>query len=105
MLVIVVGGGLLWYRATLHNWPWQGDPAEFTDCGRNYMINGSSSPPSYRLYPAFSSFFLIGPEVYSAVPPAQRAKLSRSGEPCNGLVLFVEDSRHRYTAYGLSGGP
>lgn len=104
---MVVGVGLLYYRATLHNWPWQGNPAEFSACGRNYVIDGASAPPSYRLYPVFRAFPIIGPEVYSAGSPAQRAKLSKSrqGLPCDGLVLFIEDSPHRYTAYALSGGP
>jgi hypothetical protein len=105
-LVMLLGAGVLWYRATLHNWPWQGDPAEFSACGRNYAIDGTSAPPSYRLYPVFRAFPIIGPEVYSAESPSHRAKLRKSGEgACDGTVLFIEDSPRRFTAYALNGGP
>ena len=108
VLVMLFGFGLLWYRATLKNWPWQGNPAALRACGRNYFNDGGRpAPVSYRLYPVFRAFPLIGPEVYSAENPSQRAAIraTENGGACDGLVLFIENSPGRYTAYSLSGGP
>jgi hypothetical protein len=108
IVVMLSGFGVLWYRATLKNWPWQGDPAAFVACGRNYFSDGGApGPVSYRLYPAFRAFPLLGPEVYSAETASQRAAIrsTEKGGACDGLVLFIQDSPRRYTAYSLSGGP
>lgn len=36
LLLLLAGAFLLWYRATMHNWPWQGDPARLSICDRDY---------------------------------------------------------------------
>ena len=86
----MVGAGLLWYRATLHNWPWQGDPARLSACGRDYADGGGLVGSPGRLYPLFRAPPFIGPEVYSALSPSRRAELSKSGGTCDGLVLYIE---------------
>lgn len=112
-LVAVFAGLLVWYRATLHNWPWEGDPARLSICDRDYypgdqaestkQIRGDGFDP-HQLYPVYRAPPLIGPQVYADASPAKRAAPRDPGEPCTGSLL-IQDSPGRYRVYSLSGGP
>ena len=105
----------LYYRAAWHDWPWQGDPASMSMCGRDFAAGpGSVESASqmsqdgfdvHQVNPVFRAPSIIGPQVYSDVAPAQRAQISRQpGEGCGGSLIIV-DSPSQYHVYRLEGGP
>ena len=112
-LLLAAGAFLLWYRATMHNWPWQGDPARLSICDRDYYpedqdVSGAQMRRDgidpHHLFAVFRAPVLIGPEIYADASPAQRAAPRQPGSPCTGS-LVIEDAPDRYRIYGLSGGP
>jgi hypothetical protein len=114
-LGLVVGGALVWYRATYHNWFWQGAPARLTACGRTYEREGHINRAAIlrtaefnRLYKLFRAPPLIGRQVYSVISPSSRSDSRRQGgpeAPCAGLGIYLEESPREYQAYVLLGGP
>jgi hypothetical protein len=105
----------LYYRAAWHDWPWQGDPASMSMCGRDFAAGPGSVESArqmrqdgfdvHRLYPVFRAPPMVGSQVYSDVSPAQRAQINRQpGEGCGGSLVIV-DSPGRYRVYRLEGGP
>jgi hypothetical protein len=114
LVVAVVAAYTLYYRATLHDWPWQGDPARLSICGRDYAVDGAPRTPSQlrangtdvrRLYPVFRAPPIIGPQVYSDMPPAKRAALNRQpGQGCGGS-LIIKDAPDQFRVYAFQGGP
>lgn len=115
MLTIVAGATLVVYRATFHNWPWEGAPARLKTCHRDYTREGLVSRAAIRrqtgfqnLYPIFRAEPLLGHEVYSVMSPAKRVQLRKQGgpeAPCAGLWIYMEESPGKYREYVLSGGP
>jgi hypothetical protein len=114
-LAVLVPLLLGWYRATMHNWPWDGDPARLSICGRDYypdpamrdVTAAQMRADGYdlnHLYPVFRAPALIGPQVYSDTSPPRRAAPRQPGEPCSGS-LIIEDSPGHYLPYELSGSP
>lgn len=102
-----------WYRVTMHNFPWQGDPARLSICGRNYYPEAkdvstgelrADGVDSRRLFAVYRAPIIVGPQVYADTSPAQRAAPRPVGEPCAG-ALVIEDAHGRYLVYRLSGGP
>jgi hypothetical protein len=116
VLALAVSGALVWYRATYHNWPWEGAPARLTACGRTYervegLIDRAAALENgafKRLYPLFRAPPLIGHQVYSVFSPSRRSELREHGgaeASCAGLGVYLEEGPGRYRAYVLLGGP
>jgi hypothetical protein len=118
VIVVILGITVvysMYYRAAWHDWPWQGDPASMSMCGRDFAAGpGSVENASqmrqdgfdvHRLYAVFRAPPIIGSQVYSDIPPAQRAALNRQpGVGCGGSLIIV-DSPGQYRVYRLQGGP
>jgi hypothetical protein len=109
----LVGAFLVWYRATMHNFPWDGDPARLSICGRDYYRDDRDTSKQQlrldginfrRLFPVYRAPIIIGPRVYANASASERAAPRQSGEPCAG-VLVIHDAPDRYMVYRLSGGP
>jgi len=104
----------VYYRAAEHDWPWEGDPARLSMCGRDFYPDSDTYTAARartrgvdvrRLYPAFRAPPIIGSQVYSDLTPAERASINRQpGEGCGGS-LIIEDAPGAYRIYTLSGGP
>lgn len=115
-LVAIFSAYSLYYRASLHDWPWEGDPAGLSMCGRDFAADFTETALTgaqmksrgievNRLYPIFRAPPIIGSQVYSDLPPARRAAINRQpGEGCGGS-LIIKDSPNRYRLYYLQGGP
>lgn len=108
--LILAGGVLVVYRATYHNWPWQGSPARLTWCGRVY-VRSEAAPVTRRKIgrPPTNVVFrappLIGRQVLSDLTAQQVAARRRRSDVCGfGLYMRTSDSRH-FVLYDLSGGP
>jgi hypothetical protein len=109
-LIAIAGAvGLLAYRATWHNLPWQGDPARLSLCGRDYDpapgqvkrgsdLNGAAVHVEYRVP------WLIGRAVLSTRTVEERRHPPLPGGACAGH-LYLRVGPDRYKDYELSGGP
>jgi hypothetical protein len=98
VLALVVGYSAS-YRARLGNWPWQGDPRRLSFCGHDYVATPQTDLGLLRSWdldrplfnPVFRTVPLIGQQVYSDLSPRLRARISRGGHGCGGL-LMIKDS-------------
>jgi hypothetical protein len=98
--------GLGYYRATLHNFPWQGEPARLGWCGFEFDPEGRASAdeiwrtwPALRLKAVFRSFPVIGPQVFGLARPGRRSRVA-----CEAYNLFLRISPNRYEDYFMGGG-
>lgn len=109
IVVVVFGVLLVAYRATWHNWPWEGDPARMSLCGRDYdrapgPLVRRAALGTAPLHFEFRVPWLVGREVVSRRSAAEVRHPPRGGEACAG-DLFLRVAPDRYRDYELSGGP
>lgn len=109
-LIAIAGAvALLAYRATWHNFPWQGDPARLTLCGSHYdpapeHVLSESDLKGAALHVEFRVPWLIGREVLSTRTLEERRHPPPPDRACAGN-LYLRVGPDRYKDYELSGGP
>jgi hypothetical protein len=113
VVAAVAGAVLVWYRVSEHNWPWQGDPARLSMCGRDYIPRDldvsvaearSDGINPTHLFDVYRAPALLGPQVYTDTTARERAAPRQPGAACPGSLL-IKDSPGSYLIYDLSGGP
>jgi hypothetical protein len=110
VLVAALAVGVGAYRVRWHDWPWQGDPARLSLCGRDYdpapghHTLRRADIRSARLRVEYRVPWLVGREVLSTRTSRGLRHPPRGGAACNG-DLYLRVGADRYKEYELSGGP
>jgi hypothetical protein len=110
VLLIVIGGLAVWYRATYHTWPGLGVPTVVHWCGRDYQ-KGLSGPQGWAQITAQAPVAVRAVGSYPPLGPGRllladtgRATNSPPGQVC-AMTVHLRTSPGRYQAYTLEGGP
>jgi hypothetical protein len=103
LLVLALGGFVLWQRKTYHQWPWQSLPDRLEHCHRSYAPGDdvdAKDAPKLKFDFSYEPVLAAHHDVY--LEPDKLFTNDR-GEQCP-MGYFMKHGSS-YQVYGLLGGP
>jgi hypothetical protein len=106
LLLLVLGGGLLYCRVTFHTFYWWGPPPRITFCDRDFERGRTEDVAPTQGYTLTRVMTILpaGWAVSTKIPVNATPAPGTEGTPCT-MDLVLEQDDHHFVEYGLLGGP
>jgi hypothetical protein len=95
VVLLLIGLVVAGYALKYQSWPFVQPPNVVRWCGATWDRQNARLPTPARLYPATRQPPLIGTQLYSTYPPAERRRLStgEDARPCGGRLMARDGDR------------